>query len=266
MSYRSYARYIKEISQYPLLNATEELELAKKAHAGGDKAIQRLVSSNLRLVVKVAMSMSMGQCDIMDLIQEGNIALLKAAIKFNAKYDIKFSTYAYKWVSQYILRFIRSKGLTISMPLRKEELLRRVTYVRNRRFMQKGIYPTDKEVAVVLNVSEKSVAEVRHYLYAVVKLEDECIDDAGNTLSDVIPDYNYCPESDFLYNYNVEEVRKLVEELPYKQKIVINYRYNLTGEKGKKTLKEIGEILGVTVEAVRQMEARAIKQLKEKIA
>lgn len=255
--------YLSSIMNYGLLSAEEESQLSIKIQAGDKKALQKLINSNLRLVVSLARKMQVSSSIIMDLIQEGNMGLMVAAEKFRADFNTRFSTYAYPWIAQYMLRYMNSRTSFISLPNRKEMMIRKIQKIQSYFFQQNGREATVSELALNTGITEEKVVEYLNYSYTVASLDVE-VSDEGNSVSvgDLIPDMTYSPEENFMKEETRETVRSLMDSLPGKEKSVLWYRYNFDGDMHVKTLREVSKLIGVSPEAVRQTEIRAVKHMQ----
>lgn len=259
-----YEMYVSQIQRYPLLDASKERELAEKISSGDKAAVKRLVNSNLRLVVSIANKFKKTyKVSIMDLIQEGNIGLMAAADKFSPCYETRFSTYAYPWILQYMLRFLHNKTSIISIPQRKEEVLRRLSSMQNEYVQATGRGASKKELAQLLGVTETELQDALDCLYTYTSLDSECKTDGTATIGELIPDFTYDPERKFFLEIAKSNIKQLVSELPEKERIVITERYNFEGYVHAPTLREIGSSLGVSAETIRQTEIKALKKIKK---
>lgn len=258
----AYQGYVKEILKYPLLSFEEEIEHSKKVQQGDNEAKMRLVQANLRLVVSVAKKYKNPYVSIMDLIQEGNLGLLTAASKYHYSFNTRFSTYAYAWIAQSITRYVRNKTGSIVLPHRKEELLRKIHSVRLALFQKLGREASDEEVAENLSVSVETIKNAKFYSYSVVSIDSETEEGTSLSYGDSIPDLSFAPEERFIKEIEKEQVHKMVSSLPEMEQKVLEYRYNFNYDEKTKTLRQVGEELGVSAETVRQMEIRAVKHLK----
>ena len=260
---KMYELYLSQIQKYPLLEADTEKQIAEKI-AGGDKnAVNQLVNSNLRLVVSVANKLKKTyKVSVMDLIQEGNLGLMAAAEKFSVKYNTRFSTYAYPWILQYILRFLHNKTNMISIPQRKEEVLRRLSNEQNDYISgAKGLSKT--EAAEKLGISAQELKDALNCKYTYMSLDCECGEDGNTTIADLIPDMTYEPERRFFLDIAKSNIKQLVSKLTEKERFVIFGRYNLEGKVHAPTLRELGSSLGVSAETVRQTELKALNKIKK---
>ena len=257
-----YEGYVKEILKYPLMTFEEEVEHSKLIQKGDVEAKMRLIQSNLRLVVSVAKKYTNSYVSIMDLIQEGNIGLLTAVSKYHYSYNTRFSTYAYPWIAQSISRFVRNKTGQIVLPHRKEEMLRKIHSARLSLFQKYERDPSDEEIAEKLGVSLEDIKNANLYSYSIVSIDSETDDESTLTLGDSIPDFSFSPEEEFMREIDKENVNEMINKLPEIEQKVLKYRYNFAHDEKAKTLRQVGEELGVSAETVRQMELRAVRHLK----
>jgi RNA polymerase primary sigma factor len=259
--------YLSSIKNYPLLSAEEEQALSKKIQKGDKAALQKLINSNLRLVLSVAKKMKTSQSNIMDLIQEGNMGLMIAAQKFSSAFKTRFSTYAYPWIAQYMLRFLNTKSSFITLPHRKELIIRKIQNAQAYFFQQHGREQTVQELALFLGLEEEKVIEYLSYSYTVASLDIEANDEGSSaTIGDLIADNTYNPEELLARNETKEYIRSMMSKLSKNEQTVLWYRYNLDGDMHTKTLREISKIIGVSPEAVRQTEIRAVKHMKQLVS
>ena len=255
--------YLFQIQKYPLLSADDECALAAKIAKGDRKAVNALVNSNLRLVVSIACKFSNCSVNVMDLIQEGNMGLMIAAEKYKTSFNTRFSTYAYPWIFQYMSRYANAKSSFISIPHRKDDMIRRVQNAQSYLFQKNGKEATRKELAAYLNVSESQLKEIMEYCYVVSSLDIDAGDsENSSSIGDFIPDTTYSADGELLRSEEKSYLRMLMTKLPANERKVIWYRYNFDCEHHSKTLREISQILGISPEAVRQAEIRAVKRLK----
>ena len=253
--------YFRQIQRSALLSFDEELELSRKIQNGDELARQKLIEANLRLVVKISKSYVTSDVNFLDVIQEGNLGLIKAAEKYDHKKNVRFSTYAAWWIKQSIVRALSKKRRTIRLPHRKEELLKNIQktyYLLNQELSRK---PSIAEIALDLNEDPEDVAALVNSAGSVYSLDSTFDDDSG-TLMDMYEDKSYNPDDELMKKSFREETMKFLEHLLEKEKQILLYRFSFYGGK-KYTLKHIGEELGISPETVRQIEIRAIKKLKE---
>jgi len=253
--------YFRQIQRTALLSFDEELELSRKIQNGDELARQKLIEANLRLVVKISKSYVTSDVNFLDVIQEGNLGLIKAAEKYDHKKNVRFSTYAAWWIKQSIVRALSKKRRTIRLPHRKEELLKNIQktyYLLNQELSRK---PSIEEIALDLNEDPEDVAALVNSAGSVFSLDSTFDDDSG-TLMDMYEDKSYDPDNELMKKSFREETMKFLEHLLEKEKQILLYRFSFYGGK-KYTLKHIGEEMGISPETVRQIEIRAIKKLKE---
>lgn len=261
---KMYEMYLNQIQRFPLLDAESERELAVKISAGDKKAVTRLVNSNLRLVVSIANKFKKTyKVSVMDLIQEGNLGLMAAAEKFSPEYETRFSTYAYPWILQYMLRFLHNKTSIISIPQRKEEVLRRLSTIQSEYSEATGKKASKKELALSLGITENELNSAIECLYTCTSLDSECMEDGSMTVGELIPDFTYDPERNFFIEIAKSNIKQLVADLSEKERVVISGRYNFDGLANAPTLREIGLSLGVSAETIRQTELKALKKIRQ---
>ncbi len=252
--------YFRQIMKTPLLSFSEELELSRKIENGDEAAKQRLVEANLRLVVKIAKSYAVRDVNFIDLIQEGNIGLIKAASKYDYSKNVRFSTYAAWWIKQAMVRFLSSKRRPIRLPHRKEETLKKIqkTYnILTQRYLRK---PSISEVAEELKMNEEDIVSILSVTNNFISLDSQLNSDSG-TFHDICEDYSYNPDSELMAKNLHEDTMRFLEHLLEQERRILLYRFSFYGGK-KYTLKRIGEKLGISPETVRQIEMRAIKKLR----
>ncbi len=253
--------YFAQIKKSQLLTFEEELALSKRVLNGDDAARQTLIEANLRLVVRIAKKYMTRDVSLLDLIQEGNLGLIKAASKYDFHKHVRFSTYASWWIKQAIVRALSNKRRTIRLPHRKEEKLRKINKAYNSLSQELKRTPNIEEIAEELGLKIREVETIVQLSNAVVSLDGPTQEDSG-TLQDVIEDTSYVPEKDLLREDLRERTLKFLETLLDKEKQILLYRFAFYGGK-KYTLKKIGDEMGISPETVRQIEIRALKKLKE---
>ncbi len=253
--------YFAQIKKSRLLTFEEELALSKRVLDGDDAARQTLIEANLRLVVRIAKKYMTQDVALLDLIQEGNLGLIKAASKYDFRKRVRFSTYASWWIKQAIVRALSNKRRTIRLPHRKEEKLRKINKAYNSLSQELKRTPNIEEIAEELGLKMREVETIMQLSNAVVSLDGPTQEDSG-TLQDVIEDTSYIPEKDLLRENLRDRTLKFLETLLDKEKQILLYRFAFYGGK-KYTLKKIGDEMGISPETVRQIEIRALKKLKE---
>jgi RNA polymerase primary sigma factor len=257
-------RYLSEISKYPLLSPEEEKKLAKKAAKGDLEARERLIKSNLRLVVSVAkkyLGRSRG-LTFLDLIQEGNAGLIKAVDRFDWRRGFKFSTFATWWIRQAISRALSDQARTIRLPVHVVETLYKLNKARKKLATILDREPTPEELAAETNLPVQKVQRLLKYVPDTISLETP-IGEGESLLKELIPDTSeMTPEKTAALANLREQLKKAIQSLSPKERQVISLRYGL--ENGiMYTLEEIGKIFGITRERVRQIEIKALEKLKD---
>ena len=254
--------YYERVKQIPLLNAEEERDLSKRIQSGEEAARTRLIEANLRLVIKIARAFANFDVPLIDLIQEGNMGLIKAAERFDYRRNVRFSTYASWWIKQAVTRSLVNSRRSIRLPHRKEELIKRIHKTYGYLSQTLSREPTRGEIALELGISEQLVHEALDMSGSVVPLEADNDDEETGSILDVYADETYSPDNELLKGYARERTVALLEALMEKEREVLIYRFEFYGN-GKKTLKGIGESMGISAETVRQIEKRAIRKLRD---
>lgn len=256
--------YLSEIGQIPLLSEEEERALGEKSSRGDTEARKKLSESNLRLVVSLAKHYTGRGIPLMDLIQEGNMGLMRAAEKYDYTKENRFSTYASWWIKEAMQRAIDQQSREIRVPVHVAENMKRVQKAARELQQKTGRDATPAEIAEKLgDKTEEDVKNIISYLQSPVSLESPVGDDGENSLGDLVEDRTEpTPEEAVNALVQQEEVKELLEKLGERERQVLCLRYGL-GEEKPRTLEEIGEILGVTRERVRQIEARALEKLRK---
>ncbi len=254
--------YLKEIGRIPLLSPSEERRLARKAANGDERAKQKLCTSNLRLVVSIAKKYMGRGLSFLDLIQEGNIGLLKAVDKFDWKKGYKFSTYATWWIRQAITRAIADQARTIRVPVHMVETINKLNKII-RDYMQKhGSYPTVEDLAVLMEKSREKIAEILKAARETISLESTVGNDDESTIGDFVEDSNVLSPEDAASQMMLhEQIEKVLNTLNSREAMVLKMRYGLIDGKAK-TLEEVGQYFNVTRERIRQIEVKALRKLR----
>ena len=256
--------YLNEIGQIPLLSEEEERELGRRSAQGDESARRKLEEGNLRLVVSLAKRYTGRGVQLMDLIQEGNMGLMRAAEKYDYTKENRFSTYASWWIKEAMQRAIDQQAREIRVPVHVAENMKRVQKISKELQQELGREPLPKEIAEKLGYKkEEEVKDILYYLQNPVSLETPVGEDGENSLGDMVEDKREAtPEEAMDVLVRKEEVSELLASLTERERQVIGLRYGL--EDGRThTLEEIGGILNVTRERVRQIEARAMEKLRE---
>ena len=254
--------YLKEIGKIPLLSAEEELELARKISEGDEEAKKRMVEANLRLVVSVAKHYLGRGMQLLDLIQEGNMGLLKAVEKFDYTKGYKFSTYATWWIRQSITRAVADQARTIRIPVHMVETINRVSRASRALVQQLGREPTLSEISTELGVSEDKIAEVMKIAQDPVSLETPVGEEDDSHLGDFISDDEATePAESASYNMLRQQLGEVMQTLSPRECKVLRLRFGLEDGRAH-TLEEVGKEFDVTRERVRQIEAKALRKLR----
>lgn len=255
--------YYESVKRIPLLTAEDERDLSMRIQDGDEAARARLIESNLRLVIKIARSFANFDVSLIDLIQEGNAGLIKAAERFDYRKNVRFSTYASWWIKQAITRSLVNTRRAIRLPHRKEELIRRIHKAHATLSQLYAREPSHEELAKELGIASASVREALELSGGVVPLEVEKDDDEGGSIIDVYEDHSYSPDLQMERECERERTLGLLEELMERERTVLMYRFEFFGAK-KSTLKVIGQSMGISAETVRQIEKRALRKLRER--
>ncbi|MCX7408188.1 MAG: RNA polymerase sigma factor RpoD/SigA [Planctomycetales bacterium] len=253
--------YLREINETALLSAEEEKELSNRITAGDGSARDRMVRANLRLVVNIARAYTNKGLPIQDLIEEGNLGLLRAVEGFDPDMNTRFSTYASYWIKQSIKRALINSAKTIRIPAYMVELLSKWRRATAKLDGELGRPPTQEEVAKELQLPKKklSIVKTAIHLYNMTPQTDE--DDGGWTMSDMIADERQKgPEVEMVDADNLKHVYRMLDTMDPREATILRMRFGLDDAEPR-TLKEIGESLGLTRERVRQIESEALKRL-----
>lgn len=254
--------YLHEIGSIPLLTAEQEVEIAKRIESGDVQARDQLISANLRLVVSIAKRYLGRGLSVEDLIQNGNIGLMKAVEKFDYTKGYKFSTYATWWIRQAITRSVADQGRLVRIPVHMNEKI--FKYARAKKdFLQNfGFEPSNRDVADQLGWRVEDVERVSSIVTNPTSLDASIGEDEDSSLGDFVPDENAADADTIITNYELTEIlRTLMGPLTEREKGVLVYRFGLDGA-APLTLEEVGEIYGVTRERIRQLEAKAIRKIR----
>lgn len=255
--------YFNQIKAIPLLTFEEEQALSIRIQQGEDAAQKKLVEANLRLVVKIAQAYVSAEVHFMDIIQEGNIGLMRAAAKFDHKRNVRFSTYANWWIRQSILRYLANKSRVIRLPHRKEEIFRKVQRAFHTLSQTLMHQPSVEEIARYIGVPMKEVAYILSMTSGIISLDMENGEgEASASAADLHEDYTYSPERALLRKSFQDDTMRCLDRLKEREKHVLMYRYQLNGCEHH-TLKKISDKMGVSPETVRQIEIRALRKMRD---
>ena len=254
--------YLKEIGRVPLLTPEEEIELAQKMHEGDSSAKKRLAEANLRLVVSIAKRYGGRGMSFLDLIQEGNLGLIKAVEKFDYTKGFKFSTYATWWIRQSITRAIADQARTIRIPVHMVETITKVKKVSSQLLHQNGRDPSADEIAQALDMPVERVREILRIAQDPVSLETPIGEEEDSHLGDFIPDEN-APEPTEAASLVLlkEQINQVLSTLTEREEKVLRLRFGLEDGRSR-TLEEVGQMFNVTRERIRQIEAKALRKLR----
>lgn len=254
--------YLKEIGRIPLLSSEEEIELAKRMEEGDEEAKKKLSEANLRLTVSIAKRYSGRGMQFLDLIQEGNLGLIKAVEKFDYRKGYKFSTYATWWIRQSITRAIADQARTIRIPVHMVETMNRVNRTSRRLLQEYGREPTPEEIAEAMNLPVERVLEISKISQEPVSLETPIGEEEDSHLRDFIQDEHIpVPADEAAHTLLREQLEKVMDTLSEREQKVLALRFGL--EDGKPhTLEEVGREFQVTRERIRQIEAKALRKLR----
>ena len=254
--------YLKDIGKVPLLTAEEEVTLAKAMGEGDVKAKERLINANLRLVVSIAKRYVGKGMQFLDLIQEGNLGLMKAVDKFDYTKGFKFSTYATWWIRQAITRSIADQARTIRIPVHMVETINKLIKVSRLLLQQLGREPTQEEISKAMNISEAKVVEIQKIALDPVSLETPIGEEDDSHLGDFIEDKNATAPMEAVETKLLkEQVDNILSTLAPREAMVLILRYGLKDNRPR-TLEEVGKVFNVTRERIRQIEAKALRRLK----
>ncbi|MBQ7151155.1 MAG: RNA polymerase sigma factor RpoD [Synergistaceae bacterium] len=255
--------YLREIGKVSLLTAAEEVDLAKKIEAGDLEAKQRLIDANLRLVVSIAKKYIGRGMLFLDLIQEGNLGLIRAVEKFDYRRGFKFSTYATWWIRQAITRAIADQARTIRVPVHMVETINKMVRISRQLVQELGREPSDEEIAKKMGIEASRVEEIRRISQLPVSLETPIGEEEDSQLGDFIEDHDLpSPDEAAAGHLLHEQIEDMLSTLSEREREVLHFRFGL--EDGHSyTLEEVGKKFNVTRERIRQIEAKALRKLRQ---
>ncbi|MGN0659438.1 MAG: RNA polymerase sigma factor RpoD [Emergencia sp.] len=254
--------YLKEIGKVPLLSAEEEIELAKRMEQGDEEAKKKLCEANLRLVVSIAKRYVGRGMLFLDLIQEGNLGLIKAVDKFDYRKGYKFSTYATWWIRQAITRSIADQARTIRIPVHMVETINKLIRVSRQLLQTYGREPTPEEIAKEMGISVEKVREIQKIAQEPVSLETPIGEEEDSHLGDFIPDDDVpAPAEAAAFSMLKEQLVEVLDTLTEREQKVLKLRFGLEDGRSR-TLEEVGREFDVTRERIRQIEAKALRKLR----
>ena len=254
--------YLKDIGPVPLLTPEEERVIAKKVAEGDQEARNALITANLRLVVSIAKRYTGRGMSFLDLIQEGNLGLIKAVEKFDHEKGFKFSTYATWWIRQAITRSIADQARTIRIPVHMVETINKLSKIQRNLLQELGREPTIAEIAEAMQIPESKVIEIQQVAQEPVSLETPIGEEDDSHLGEFIEDTSaVSPIEVAEMNMLKDELNKVLETLSPREAMVLILRFGLR-DKNPRTLEEVGKVFNVTRERIRQIEAKALRRLK----
>ncbi len=254
-------QYLRDIGKVPLLNAAQEVDLAKRSEKNDGKAKHQLISANLRLVVSIAKKYVGRGMSLLDLIEEGNIGLMRAVEKYDWRRGYKFSTYATWWIRQAITRAIADQARTIRIPVHMVETINRFNRTQRRMMQELGREPTPEEVAEVLGIDPAKAREIVKVSQEPTSLATPVGDEDDSQLGDFIEAPGLKPDEQATRELLKDQLDEVLDTLSPREKRVLQLRFGLDDGK-QRTLEEVGKEFGVTRERIRQIEAKAVRKLK----
>lgn len=255
-------QYLKEIGRFPLLTGEEEVMLAQRIQQGDVQARERLTEANLRLVVSIARRYNGRGMSFLDLIQEGNMGLMKAVEKFDYTKGFKFSTYATWWIRQAITRAIADQARTIRIPVHMVETINKYIRISRQLLQDTGREPTTEELAQVMDITIEKVQEIMKIAQEPVSLETPIGDENDSSLKDFIEDQEIMtPADSAAYTLLKEQMDQILDTLTEREEQVLRLRFGLDDNRPR-TLEEVGQVFNVTRERIRQIEAKALRKLR----
>ena len=254
--------YLREIGKFPLLTSEEEIVLAKRIKLGELRAKHKLVNSNLRLVVSIAKKYTGRGMLFLDLVQEGNLGLIRAVEKFDHRKGYKFSTYATWWIRQAITRAIADQARTIRIPVHMVETINRLRKTTRILLQKLGRKPTEKEIAKKSHISVEKVREILKVSQVPLSLEMPVGDEESSRLGDFVEDATVqAPDEIVMHGLLRDDLENVMNTLTEREKMVLKLRFGLD-DGHPRTLEEVGKVFAVTRERIRQIEAKALRKLK----
>jgi RNA polymerase primary sigma factor len=254
--------FFRQASRYPLLSATEEVELAKRIERGDLEAKDRMINSNLRLVISQARRFQGQGLPMGDLVQEGMLGLIRAVEKFDWRKGFKFSTYAVLWIKQAIGRGLANSGTTIRIPVHIGQRERKVKTTERELAVKLGRQPSDAEIAELTDLPEHQVREALELTKSLASLDQSVSDDGDTALGDLLPSERPQPEEEVVDALGNARVRELVGTLPEEERDLVTLRFGLAGDEPA-SLREAGTRLGLTTQRTRRLEEQALGRLAQ---
>ena len=257
--------YMQSIGQFRLVTQKEEAQLAKRIAKGDQEARDILISSNLRLVVKIAHDFKGLGLPLLDLISEGNIGLMRAVEKFDPSKGAKLSSYAAWWIKQSMRRALANQARTIRIPVQSASKIGKIQNAKAKLTQTLGREPTDKEIATEINLTERTVTGLRQGKASTISLFDPIQNGAEGEFKDIIPDDKTIAPNDIIQDdETLQLMMKMVAKLPERERVILKLRFGLDGGKPK-TLEEVSHAIGRTRERVRQIQNQTLERLRAAI-
>lgn len=254
--------YMREMGQFKMLTAEEECELATRVAAGDMEAKNKLVEANLRLVVSLARHYQGCGLSYQDLIQEGNIGLIKAVDKFDLSKGFRFSTYASWWIKQALSRAIADQSRTIRIPVHMTENINKFKKIERQLVSELNREPKVEEIAKVMEISTEQAKEIQSYIVEPTSLDIQVGDDDDTTIGSFVEDTHFInPETAYIQESNGDVVNSVLDTLNEREANILRLRFGIGHEKAM-TLDEVGKEYGLTKERIRQIEAKALRKLR----
>jgi len=256
-----FKKYLRDISRKPLISREREKELAYQIADGDNNALQEMINSNLKLVVKISLEYYKGATSVMDIIQNGNMGLMRAAKKFDPERGVKFSTYAAFWIKQSILRGFIKPSHSINISYRKDYINKQIKTFISGYLQVHGKFPDVSTIQEELNVSRRDAVDVLFFFSNTDQSLNSAIFEEGEEMIDTIPDEHYNPEVVAEENALLDDVNSAVDSLTAREREIIRKRYGFDYE-AKETLQSLGDQFCITAEAARQIEKRVLTYIK----
>jgi RNA polymerase primary sigma factor len=253
--------FMNEVARHPLLTKEEEVDLAKLVERGDQEAKQKMISSNLRLVISIARKYQGSGVALLDLVQEGVLGLIRATEKFDWRRGFKFSTYATWWIRQAVERGIANKSRTIRMPVHILQRERKISRAERELNVELGREPTDEEIARRAKLEVKQIQDVRGAARSVTSLDVPLGEDGDTTLGSILPSEQPRPEEEVEVSLREESVRRAIQELPDSEREVMKLRYGFNGHPDPKSVQEVERQLGIPQEEIQEIEKNALERL-----
>jgi RNA polymerase primary sigma factor len=253
--------FLNEVRRHPLLTADEEIELAKAIERGDLEAKERMINSNLRLVVSIAKKYQGNEMPLLDLIQEGILGLIRASEKFDWRRGYKFSTYATFWIRESIQRGLANRGRTIRLPVHIGQRERKIARAQRELSIRLGREPSEEEIAEAAELTVEEIHEVQDAARTVTSLDKPVGEEEETGLGDLIPSEESQPEEEVEITLREEAIRSAITHLPEQEQQVVKLRYGINGGGEPTPLREAGRRLGMSAEGVRKLESKALQRL-----